>query len=134
MDGDPMQENSAEMKYKVLYIEDNPSNLELMKEIIKLHGNIELMSAHNAELGIDLASSILPDLILLDINLPGMDGFEAMLKIRKTPMIQDIPVIAVTAKAMKDDIAQGKMSGFSEYVTKPLDIGLFLDILGRYLP
>ena len=120
--------------YRVLYIEDNPANLKLMQKIMATRKNIDLLSAVNAEAGLDIAFNQPLDLILLDINLPGMDGFEALRQLRDNPATQNTPVIAVTANAMKYDIERGKTAGFNDYLTKPIDVTQFFELLDRNLP
>jgi len=107
---------------KVLYVEDNPSNLRLMERIIDRRPDLELLPAHTAELGLELARTRAPDIILMDINLPGMDGFEALELLRQDKRTKEIPVLAVTANATKRDIERGKSAGFGTYITKPLNI------------
>ncbi|MDP6884097.1 MAG: ATP-binding protein, partial [Rhodospirillales bacterium] len=91
----------------VLYVEDNPANLDLMEVIVAGIGDVAMISAHNAELGIELAKSKSPDLIILDINLPGMDGFEALRKLQSLEKTKNIPVIALSANAMPKDVERG---------------------------
>lgn len=120
---------------KVLYIEDNPANLRLVQKIIIASRNdIELLDAENAEDGLEIATNQRPELILLDINLPGMDGYEALQQLRGNLLTRNIPVIAVSANAMPRDIARGKAAEFNDYLTKPLDIAQFIKTLERYLP
>ena len=107
---------------KILYVEDNPANLQLMEMIISRHGNLELISAHNAEIGLALAESEHPDLILMDIHLPGMSGIDAIRVLRKNPIISSIPIIAVSANAMPKDIQYALDAGFDDYLTKPINI------------
>ncbi len=106
----------------ILYIEDNPANLELMKMIVSRLNNLELISAHTAEIGIELAECKQPDLIIMDINLPGMNGFQALQKLLANPQTNDIPVIAISANAMPADIEKGQKAGFRNYLTKPINI------------
>ena len=106
----------------VLYVEDNPANLQLMKKVIKRMGGITLIWAGDAELGIEMSEEHRPDLILMDINLPGMNGIEAKEELAKNVKTKDIPVIAISAAAMKSDIAKGMAAGFKSYLTKPFDI------------
>ncbi len=113
----------------VLYIEDNPANLKLIKKIIGLRPEFTLLDAMNAELGLEIARRERPDLILLDINLPGMDGYAAIAQLKAWPETTTIPVIAVTANAMKRDIERGKSAGFADYLTKPIDIARLNQIL-----
>ncbi|MBF0368249.1 MAG: PAS domain S-box protein [Magnetococcales bacterium] len=106
----------------VLYIEDNPANLLLMQRILKRFSNLTLISAPDAELGLGHAEKRPPDVIFMDINLPGMDGFEAFLQLQATPRLSDIPVVAVSADAMPSSIEKGRAAGFFRYLTKPLAI------------
>lgn len=106
----------------VLYIEDNPINLRLMQGIFAVRADMELRDAHTAELGIELAWADPPALILMDINLPGMDGYEALARLRADPRTAQVPVLAVSANAMKGDQARGMQAGFAAYIAKPVDI------------
>ena len=106
----------------ILYIEDNPTNRDLMKMILGRIGNLDLHTALTAETGITMTEKILPDLILMDINLPGMSGTEALQVLRSMSTTKDIPVIAISANAMVHDIRAAMKSGFDEYITKPFDI------------
>jgi PAS domain S-box-containing protein len=117
----------------VLYVEDNPMNLRLMQQIFASKNEWELRSAVDAESGIEIARANPPDLILMDINLPGMDGFQALSILRSAPETAHIPVIALTANAMKGDRELGLAAGFADYLTKPLDIPKMLDLLSRQL-
>ena len=125
---------SGNGRHKILYIEDNLSNLRLVKSIVATHTDIELLDALCAEDGLKIAEDQHPDLILLDINLPGMDGFEALKQLQTNPLTCDIPVVAVTANAMTNDVEHGEAAGFVEYLTKPIDIPRFLNLLDQYLP
>ena len=117
----------------VLYIEDNPANLRLVQKVISTHTHLLLLGARTAELGLDLARTHHPDLILLDINLPGMNGFEALRQLQDDPFTSDIPVIAVSANAMERDVKKGLNAGFTDYLTKPLDIPKLLALLDAIL-
>ncbi|PLW83945.1 hypothetical protein CWI75_00890 [Kineobactrum sediminis] len=119
--------------HRVLYIEDNPANLRLVQKILAVRKDIELLDAATAETGLAVAAAQQPDLILLDLNLPGMDGFEALDQLRANPVTRDIPVIAVTANAMTHNIKRGAAASFDDYVTKPLKIESFLASVDRYL-
>ena len=117
----------------ILYIEDNPANLQLMKTIIDEIDGIAMISAHNAELGLSIAKEQQPDLILMDISLPGMDGIAAMKAIRAIDKCQHIPVIAVTAAASKKDIERGSEVGFKAYLTKPFNVPELISAIRREL-
>ena len=106
----------------VLHVEDNPANLRLVREILELRGDVRQISAPDARLGIELARAPLPQIILLDINLPGMNGLEALTVLQSDPATARIPVIAITANAMAGDVSRGLASGFFRYVTKPIDM------------
>jgi signal transduction histidine kinase len=113
----------------VLYVEDNPANLSLIEELIRFRSDLRLLSAPDAHLGIQLARAHRPNVILMDLNLPGMSGNEAQAILHSDPRTHDIPVIAVTANAMPRDIAKGLAQGFFRYVTKPIDIALLNDAI-----
>lgn len=117
----PVVQHDASVQ-TLLYVEDNPANLKLVEEIIRFRPGIRMLSAPDAHLGIELACVHLPEVILMDINLPGMNGFEALKILRETPETAHIPVIAVTANAMPRDVSAGLHSGFFRYVTKPINI------------
>ena len=119
----------------ILCVEDSPSGLQLLEALIAGIPGTFLITAHTGELGLDLAELHRPDLILMDINLPGMNGIAARQALRRSPETSDIPVIALTAKASKDDIASGLAAGFEYYFTKPLNVsevtGAINDLLAR---
>ncbi len=117
----------------LLYVEDNPANLRLVKKIISTHKGLSLLDAHTAELGLEIARAYQPELILLDINLPGMDGHEALRHLQNDPATSHIPVVAITANAMERDIRKGLDAGFVAYLTKPLQITDFLTLLDELL-
>lgn len=114
---------------KVLYIEDNEINIKLMIEIVKKVTNVEMSISMSAEEGIEEAKQLSPDLILLDIHLPGMDGDEALPILKKLDNLKDTKIIALSANAMKEDIEQALKLGFDGYVTKPLVLNEILDVL-----
>lgn len=115
----------------VLYIEDNPMNLRLMQQVFAGMNNLELRHTETAELGIGLAQAQPPALILMDINLPGMDGYAALAALKADARTARIPVIAITANAMKGDEERGLAAGFTDYLTKPIDIPALLATLGK---
>ena len=108
--------------HTILYVEDNLDNIDLMEEIINRIDNAKLLTALDAEKGYELAKKEKPDLILMDINLPGMDGLEALKELQATMATRDIPVIAITARVMNEDVRAGVEAGFTDYVTKPLNV------------
>jgi CheY-like chemotaxis protein len=105
----------------VLIVEDNPRNLKLVRDIL-IHAGYDTLEAANAEQGLVLAQQRQPGVVLLDIQLPGMDGMQALDSLRADPTTRDIPVIALTAFAMKSDRERFLAAGFDRYVAKPLDI------------
>lgn len=117
---------------QVLYIDDNPANLKLVTQMLGKLRNILLITAHIPELGIALAQSGKPCLILLDINMPGMDGYEVLQVLKADLRLRHIPVIAVSANAMPKDIERGIAAGFADYLTKPIDVGRFLESIDRH--
>jgi PAS domain S-box-containing protein len=106
----------------LLYVEDNTANMQLMQEIIGRHPEFNLQVADNGLYGIEIARSVLPDVILLDINLPGINGFEVLKLLREDPLTTHIPVLAISANAMESDIQKGQDAGFLHYLTKPIKV------------
>ncbi|KXS31766.1 MAG: PAS/PAC sensor hybrid histidine kinase [Candidatus Gallionella acididurans] len=115
--------------HTLLYVEDNPANLMLVEQIIAEQPHVHMLSARDGSLGIALARARLPDLILMDINLPGISGIEAMNILRNDPATMHIPVIAISANAMLRDIEKGLEAGFFRYLTKPIKINELLSAL-----
>lgn len=124
--------NSADT-VTILYIEDNPANLKLVAQILGRRQNIKLLTAHSPLVGLELALSRQPDLILLDINMPEMNGYQVLDIIRSNSTFKNVPVIAVTANAMDKDIKRGEQAGFDAYVTKPIDVVSFLSVIDGFL-
>jgi PAS domain S-box-containing protein len=113
----------------MLYIEDNLANMKLVEQIIARRPDMQLLSAGDAILGIALARTHLPDLILMDINLPGMNGIQALKILREDPLTAQIPVLAISANAMPHDIKKGLDAGFLRYLTKPINVSEFMAAL-----
>ena len=111
---------------RILCIEDNPNNLQLIESVLGMLPGVRLLSAMTPGLGLELARTHKPHLILLDINLPDMDGYAVMRCLREDPATQGIPVIAVSANAMPHDLERSRSAGFVSYVTKPIDVGQLL--------
>jgi len=118
---------------RVLYVEDNPANLKLVEMIVQRHPGVELQIAPSGSLGLDLARAGHPDLVLLDIHLPDIDGFEVLARLRADPATRALPVVAVTAQAMPDDVKRVLAAGFDGYLAKPLDLARFDALLERML-
>ncbi|MDH5710556.1 MAG: PAS domain S-box protein [Gammaproteobacteria bacterium] len=115
--------------HTILYIEDNPANLKLVSHILGHRQNIKLLTAHTPTIGIELALTRQPELILLDINMPEMNGYQVLKILKSNSVLSNVPVVAVTANAMEKDIRRGKQAGFHDYITKPIDITNFLSII-----
>ena len=118
---------------KVLIVEDNPANMTLAVFLLESAGHT-VISATNAEIGLTLARDQQPALILMDIQLPGMDGLEATVLLKRNEATRAIPVIALTALAMKGDEERIRAAGCDGYIAKPLDYKDFLSVLARRLP
>ncbi|HUP93095.1 MAG TPA: ATP-binding protein [Solimonas sp.] len=120
-------------KRTVLYVEDNPANLKLVEQLIARRDNLLLLSAGDATVGIALARERQPDVILMDINLPGISGLKALQILRLDPLTSHIPVVAVSANAMPHDIRRGLDAGFFRYLTKPIRVDEFMTTLDATL-
>jgi CheY-like chemotaxis protein len=130
--GEQAAAGGGEIKGSILYIEDNPANVLLMEQIAR-RLSIRFVTAHNAEMGITLAVSQQPDLVVMDINLPQMNGYEALRCLRENPVTAAIPVIALSANAMPRDVARGLEAGFLRYHTKPIDIETMMTSIRQIL-
>ncbi|MEX2475368.1 ATP-binding protein [Marinobacter sp.] len=117
----------------VLYIEDNPVNLMLVEQFIRRHGKARMVPADSPEKGIELATTLKPAVILLDLSMPEMDGFQVLEILKAKPALAGVPIIAMTAHALPADIQRGKAAGFDDYLTKPLKLKHFFQVLDRYL-
>ncbi len=116
----------------VLIIEDNQLNFELMADLLEANG-CTVQQAQSAEEGLDLARASSPDLVLMDFSLPGMDGLCATRALKSDPPTRHLPVIAVTAHAMKGDEEIARSAGCDGYLTKPIDTRTFIPTLARFL-
>lgn len=110
----------------LLYVEDNPANLELVEQLIARRPDLRLLSAADGNLGIEFARSYQPEVILMDINLPGISGIEVMKVLRADPKTAHIPIMALSANAVPRDIAKGLEAGFFDYLTKPIKVNEFM--------
>lgn len=129
-----VQENiSADKKVKILYVEDNIPNMELVKDIFSDYSNIQLLHTPNGKAGVECAKINQPDLILLDINLPEMDGFEVLKHLKNYPHTKNIPIIALSANAMQKDVDRAIKAGFDRYITKPINIASFKNSIDDFL-
>jgi CheY-like chemotaxis protein len=116
-------------QHTLLYVEDNPANLTLVEQLIARRSDIKLLTAVDGYLGIQLARACQPDVILMDINLPGISGFGALEVLRRDPATAHIPIIALSANAVPRDIEKGLEAGFFRYLTKPIKVREFMDAL-----
>jgi len=117
----------------LLYIEDNQANMELVAQLIARRPDMRLLRASDGLRGIALARAHLPDVILMDINLPGISGLQALMILRDDPLTANIPVLALSANAMPRDIEKGMEAGFYRYLTKPIRIVEFMEALDEGL-
>ncbi len=117
----------------LLYVEDNPANLELVEQLIARRPELRLLSAPDGNLGIEFARAYQPEVILMDINLPGISGIAAMKILRADPSTAHIPIIALSANAVPHDIEKALAAGFFNYLTKPIKVGQFMDALDAAL-
>ncbi|HEV8247174.1 MAG TPA: PAS domain S-box protein [Polyangiaceae bacterium] len=124
---------SAGARYTIVYIEDNPSNIAFMRELVVELERVELVTAPTAEVGIEIVRERRPDVVIMDINLPGMSGFEATRRLREAPETKDIPIVALTAAAMIGDKKRAAEAGFYRYLTKPVRVAELLQTLEELL-
>jgi len=124
---------SPQEPHLILYVEDNPANLRLVEEIIRFRTDLRLLSALDGHVGLSLARAHQPEIILLDLNLPGMSGLEVLRQLRADPATAGIPVFALSANAMARDIERGRAAGFNRYLTKPIDIDKFTEAINSTL-
>jgi two-component system cell cycle response regulator DivK len=117
---------------KILIVEDNPDSMELAVFLLESAGHT-VLSAVNAEAGLSLARSALPDLVLMDVQLPGMDGIEATTLLKGDAATRDIPVLALTALAMKGDEERIRAGGCDGYIAKPFGVRSFLATVAMHL-
>ncbi|MEK6697858.1 MAG: response regulator [Nitrospirota bacterium] len=120
------------MPRKILVVEDNEKNRILIKDILLYHG-YEVIEAENGKIGVELAKQHLPDLILMDIQMPVMDGFKAIVMLKDDPATQAIKMIALTSFAMRGDREKIMQAGFDDYIAKPIDTRKLPEIVKKYL-
>jgi two-component system cell cycle response regulator DivK len=106
---------------RILVVEDNPLNLKLIRDVLVFQG-YDVVEARTGEEGVHLAHDLVPDLVLMDLQLPGIDGVEALRLLRQDPVVGDVPVVAVTAFAMKEDRERADANGFDGYLAKPISV------------
>lgn len=121
------------MKKNVYVVEDNEKNMKLFRAILKLIPDIEILEETQGDLGLELVKSGNPDLVILDIQLPEISGIDICTELRKIEKFKEIPIIAVTSFAMKGDRERILSAGFNEYISKPIKINEFRELVKRYL-
>ena len=129
----PITEETTTARHVVLYVEDNPANMRLIERVFMRMDHIRLITTIDPQTGLQIARKEQPDLIMLDINLPGMTGTEMMLELRKEPIFADKPILAISADAMQKNIDEALSQGFDHYLTKPVDIRELQKIVESYL-
>ncbi len=120
-------------RFSIVYIEDNPSNIAFMEDLLADYGRIDLATAPTAEIGLELVRARQPNLVIMDINLPGMSGFEATRYLRQWPETSSIPVIALSAAAMVRDAGRVDDAGFHRYLTKPVKVDELVGVIEELL-
>jgi PAS domain S-box-containing protein len=121
------------VRHKIVYVEDNPSNIAFMEELVGDLPAVELVTAPTAEIGLELVRAHHPAVVIMDINLPGMSGLEAMRRLREWPETRDIPVIALSAAALVQDTRRASAAGFYRYLTKPVKVAELTSVLEELL-
>jgi CheY-like chemotaxis protein len=117
----------------LIYVEDNSANLKLVEKLVARRQDLRLLTAADGNRGVELARRCQPDVILMDINLPGISGIDALGLLRADKATAHIPVIAISANAIPRDIKKGLEAGFFRYLTKPIKVGEFMDTLDEAL-
>jgi CheY-like chemotaxis protein len=120
--GGPLFERVGDKRYLVVYVEDNPANIAFMEALVDDLSVLDLVTAHTAEIGLAIIHDRRPDVVIMDVNLPGMSGVEALHRLKSSPETRHIPVIGLSAAAMKEDLHRVKGHGFYRYLTKPVRV------------
>ena len=120
------------MSKRILYIEDNPDNRMLIRRVLQAEG-YTILEATDGQTGLQVAFEQRPDLILIDINLPEIDGYEVTARLKQLPGLNKVPVIAITANVMKGDREKTLAAGCDGYIQKPVDIDLLPSQIERFL-
>ena len=118
--------------HRILVVEDNPLNLKLVRDVLTASG-YEVVEAETGEDGVSLAADCEPDLVLMDLQLPGIDGYEALRLIREDPRTGAVPVVALTAFAMREDRERTARAGFDGYLSKPISVRELPSQVGEFL-
>ena len=122
-----------DLGHEVLYVEDNPSNVAFMADVLSHFPAVNLVTATSAEVGLELARTLHPDVIIMDINLPGISGLEATRWLKAHPQTTSIPVIGLSAAATPRDMQRAHGVGFLHYLTKPVEVDRLLKVLDELL-
>lgn len=117
----------------ILVVDDTPANLRLLSEMLGGEG-YRVRPVTSGGQALRAVQAALPDLVLLDIHMPDLDGYQVLEQLRQVPELQNTPVVAITANAMPSDVAHGLRAGFTDYLTKPLDSSTFLPTISQWLP
>ena len=125
---------ATERQGTILYIEDNQVNVLLVEELVRAVGGLAIVSEPSGTAGVERAIATVPDLVLVDLQLPDIDGYEVLRRLRAEPRTRDVPCVALSANAMREDIERGLASGFTDYWTKPIDFAVFIAALQRLFP
>jgi two-component system cell cycle response regulator DivK len=118
---------------RILVVEDNPLNLKLVRDVLGAAG-YDVVSAATGEEGLEVAAEKPPALVLMDLQLPGIDGIETMRRLRRDHLAPEVPVIAVTASAMTEDQERVRSAGFDDYVEKPISVRGLVALVAGHLP
>ena len=129
--GSPL--TSGQVRHKVVYVEDNPSNIAFMRDLMEELPGVELLTAPTAEIGLPLIRAHRPEAVIMDVNLPGMSGIDALRQLRAWPDTADIPVVGLSAAALHADLVRAKDSGFYRYLTKPVKVAELTAVLEELL-
>lgn len=122
-------EKSSQQQRTLLYVEDNLANVSLVRQLVARRGDLNFLTAIDGDLGLLLARSYIPTIILMDINLPGKSGYEVLKLLRDDPVTMHIPAIALSSNAFQCDIDKGLAAGFLRYITKPYNIDDLMNAL-----
>ncbi|SEK24725.1 hybrid sensor histidine kinase/response regulator [Ectothiorhodospira marina] len=129
----PVDMTGQNRPFTVLHVDDNPANLRLVEHVLRQRVGVQVLNAPSGGLGLELARGHRPDLIILDINMPGMNGYDVLQHLRQQSETARIPVIALTANATERDVERGHEAGFDRYLTKPLDMAAFIQVVDAFL-
>lgn len=121
------------MKPRIVIIEDNPANLELVKYLLE-HSGYEVLVASDGAQGVSLVLQVRPDLIICDLQMPALDGYQVLAKLRQDPQVAHTPIVAVTAFSMPHDRQRVMTAGFDGYISKPIEPETFVEQIGAFLP